>query len=51
LLPTELGSSARRTNRHIRRLLVEVTQSQKLSHEEVDCCLESVEAIWKRVMY
>jgi hypothetical protein len=27
-----------------RRLLVEVTHSQKLSHEEV-CCLERVEAI------
>ena len=25
-----------------RRLLVEVTHSQKESHEEVDCCLESV---------
>jgi len=28
-----------------KRLLVEVTHSQKFSHDEVDCCLESVEAI------
>jgi hypothetical protein len=28
-----------------RRLLVDVTHSQNDSHEEVDCCLERVEAI------
>ena len=28
-----------------RRLFVEVTHSQNESHEEVDCCLERVEAI------
>ena len=33
-----------------RRLLVEVTHSQKFSHEDCDCCLERVEAdIRKRV--
>ena len=35
-----------------KRLLVEVTHSQNCSHEEVDCCLERVEAIvLKRVRY
>jgi hypothetical protein len=28
-----------------KRLLVEVTHSQKESHEDCDCCLERVEAI------
>ena len=32
---TELESSVRRTNRHRGRLLVEVTHSQKLSHEDL----------------
>jgi len=31
-----------------RRLFVDVTHSQKDSHEEVDCCLERVEAILKK---